>query len=137
MLILVINAGSSSLKYQLFDMPEGKVIAKGLCERIGIEGGKNIHTARDGSKLETVVHMNSHADAIRILCERLTDAETGVISSMKDISAVGHRVLHGGIRFTASCLITPEVKDAIRACIPLGPLHNPANLMGIDACEEV
>ena len=137
MLILVINAGSSSLKYQLFDMPEGKVIAKGLCERIGIEGGKNIHTARDGSKLETVVHMNSHTDAIRILCERLTDPETGVISSMKDINAVGHRVLHGGIRFTASCIITPEVKDAIRACIPLGPLHNPANLMGIDACEEV
>ena len=137
MLILVINAGSSSLKYQLFDMPEGKVIAKGLCERIGIEGGRNVHTDRNGNKLETKVHMNSHTDAIRILTERLTDPETGVISSMKEINAVGHRVLHGGIRFTASTIVTPEVKDAISACIPLGPLHNPANLMGIDACEEV
>ncbi|MBR7137852.1 MAG: acetate kinase, partial [Clostridia bacterium] len=105
MLILVINAGSSSLKYQLFDMDEHKVLAKGLCERIGIAGSKNTHTLADGTKIVTEVNMNTHADAIRILTDRLTDAEHGVIKSMADIDAVGHRVLHGGQKFSGSVIV--------------------------------
>lgn len=137
MLILVINAGSSSLKYQLFDMSENRVLAKGLCERIGIAGSKNTHTLMDGTKLVTEVAMKTHADAIRILTDRLTDAETGVIRSMSEIDAVGHRVLHGGQKFSESVLVDDNVIAAIEECIPLGPLHNPANLMGIRACREV
>ncbi|MBE6952151.1 MAG: acetate kinase [Ruminococcaceae bacterium] len=137
MLILVINAGSSSLKYQLFDMDEHKVLAKGLCERIGIAGSKNTHTLADGTKIVTEVNMNTHADAIRILTDRLTDAEHGVIKSMADIDAVGHRVLHGGQKFSGSVIVDDAVIAAIEECIPLGPLHNPANLTGIQACREV
>ena len=137
MLILVINAGSSSLKYQLFDMDEAKVLAKGLCERIGIPGGKNTHTSADGEKLTTEIDMKTHADAIRILTERLTDPATGVIRSMAEIDAVGHRVLHGGQKFSESVVVDDTVIEAIEECIPLGPLHNPANLMGIRACREV
>ncbi len=137
MLILVINAGSSSLKYQLFDMDEHKVLAKGLCERIGIAGSKNTHTLADGTKIVTEINMNTHADAIRILTDRLTDAEHGVIKSMADIDAVGHRVLHGGQKFSGSVIVDDAVIAAIEECIPLGPLHNPANLMGIQACREV
>ena len=137
MLILVINAGSSSLKYQLFDMDEHKVLAKGLCERIGIAGGKNTHTLADGTKIVTEINMNTHADAIRILTDRLTDAEYGVIKSMADIDAVGHRVLHGGQKFSGSVIVDDAVIAAIEECIPLGPLHNPANLTGIQACREV
>lgn len=137
MLILVINAGSSSLKYQLFDMDEHKVLAKGLCERIGIAGSKNTHTLADGTKIVTEVNMNTHADAIRILTDRLTDAEYGVIKSMADIDAVGHRVLHGGQKFSGSVIVDDAVIAAIEECIPLGPLHNPANLTGIQACREV
>ncbi len=137
MLILVINAGSSSLKYQLFDMKENKVLAKGLCERIGIPGGKNTHTSADGTKIATDIEMNTHADAIRILTDRLTDPQNGVIRSMAEIDAVGHRVLHGGQKFSESVIIDDSVIEAIEECIPLGPLHNPANLMGIRACREV
>ena len=137
MLILVINAGSSSLKYQLFDMAENKVLAKGLCERIGIAGGKNTHTLPDGTKLVTEIEMKTHADAIRILTDRLTDEKTGVIRSMSEIDAVGHRVLHGGQKFSESVLVNDDVIAAIEECIPLGLLHNPANLMGIRACQEV
>ena len=136
MLILVINAGSSSLKYQLFDMDSKNVLAKGLCERIGISGGRNIHKVA-GKEIETVIDMKTHADAIRILTDKLTDKEYGVVSSMKDIDAVGHRVLHGGQKFSGSVLVTPSVEAAIEECIPLGPLHNPANLLGIRACREV
>ncbi|MBR6740321.1 MAG: acetate kinase, partial [Clostridia bacterium] len=136
MLILVINAGSSSLKYQLFDMDSKNVLAKGLCERIGISGGRNIHKV-GGKEIETVIDMKTHADAIRILTDKLTDKEYGVVSSMKDIDAVGHRVLHGGQKFSGSVLVTPSVEAAIEECIPLGPLHNPANLLGIRACREV
>ncbi|HHX73241.1 MAG TPA: acetate kinase [Clostridiales bacterium] len=136
MLTLVINAGSSSLKYQLFDMSKQTVLAKGICERIGIPGGKNKHTV-NGETYEMDYPMNTHFDAIRIVTERLTDPETGVIRSMKEISAVGHRVLHGGQKFSGSVLINDAVLDAIAECIPLGPLHNPANLIGIRACTEV
>ena len=135
--ILVINAGSSSLKYQLMDPDTGAVSAKGLCERIGIDGkftykagGKTIIDAKD-------VAMPTHAEAIEAVLDALVNPEYGVIGSMDEIDAVGHRVLHGGAKFTESCLVDEACKQAIRECIPLGPLHNPANLMGIEACEKV
>ncbi len=137
MKILVINAGSSSLKYQLFDMTNRSVLAKGLCERIGIEGGKFKYTAAGKDAIEGAVEMATHADAIRVLTKNLTDSEYGVLKSMDEIDAVGHRVLHGGAKFSASVLIDEKVKEAITECIPLGPLHNPANLIGINACEDV
>ena len=108
MLVLVINAGSSSLKYRLYDMDKGAVLAKGLCERIGTPGSRNIHTLADGTKLTAELPMPTHAEAIRILTSRLTDPETGVIRSMSEIGAVGHRVLHGGQKFTASVLVTDD-----------------------------
>jgi len=136
MLILVINAGSSSLKYQLFDMDNKTVLAKGLCERIGIGGGRNIHKVGSSEYSENI-DMPTHADAIKVLTARLTDPSYGVVKSMKEIDAVGHRVLHGGQKFSRSVLINDDVEAAIEECIPLGPLHNPANLMGIRACKEV
>ena len=136
MKILVINAGSSSLKYQLFDTADGSVLAKGLCERIGIPGGHVKHTPAGRDTFEEDYRMDSHADGIRRVIELMTTGGTAVIGSMSEIDAVGHRVLHGGAEFSGSVLVTPEVKEAIKRCIPLGPLHNPANLTGILACEE-
>ena len=133
--VLVINAGSSSLKYQLFDMKTNEVRAKGLCERIGIDG-KYKHEA-NGKKVTGDTPMATHADAIRHLTKMLLDEEYGVIKSMSEIDAVGHRVLHGGQKFSQSVRVNDKVIEAIKECIPLGPLHNPANLMGINACEEV
>ena len=133
--VLVINAGSSSLKYQLFDMKTNEVRAKGLCERIGIYG-KYKHEA-NGKKVTGDTPMATHADAIRHLTKMLLDEEYGVIKSMSEIDAVGHRVLHGGQKFSQSVRVNDKVIEAIKECIPLGPLHNPANLMGINACEEV
>ena len=133
--VLVINAGSSSLKYQLFDMKTNEVRAKGLCERIGIDG-KYKHEA-NGKKVTGDTPMATHADAIRHLTKMLLDEECGVIKSMSEIDAVGHRVLHGGQKFSQSVRVNDKVIEAIKECIPLGPLHNPANLMGINACEEV
>jgi len=135
MKVLVINAGSSSLKYQLLDMPEGTVVAKGLCERIGIDG--KFKYEANGKKLEGDTPMANHSDAIRFLTGMLMDKENGVIASMKEIDAVGHRVVSGGEKLYESVLITAESKKAIEECIPLAPLHNPANLTGIKACEEV
>ncbi|MBQ9756909.1 MAG: acetate kinase [Clostridia bacterium] len=135
MKILVINAGSSSLKYQLIDMETEKVLAKGLCERIGIEGSKLNHTPDGGEKNVIEKNMKDHSDAIRMVLDALTDANYGVIKSMDEISAVGHRVVHGGETFSGSVIIDAEVKKALEACIPLAPLHNPANLIGIAACE--
>jgi acetate kinase len=137
MLVLVINAGSSSLKYQLLDMPKGEVIAKGLFERIGIPDGRNIHMVTGKPKVESAYDMKTHTDAIRILTDILTDREIGVIRSMSEIDAVGHRVLHGGQKFSKSVVVDENVIKAIEECIPLGPLHNPANLIGIRACAEV
>ncbi len=132
--ILVINAGSSSLKYQLIDIDTETVLAKGLCERIGIDG-RLTYQPTGGQKLVRDAAMKTHQDAIEMVLDVLSDPQIGVIKDMSSIAAVGHRVLHGGPRFTASALITDEVIEAIQECIPLGPLHNPANLMGINACR--
>ena len=136
MKILILNAGSSSLKYQLIDMDGEKLLAKGICERIGIEGSK-IKQDVAGKVFELESPMKDHTDGIQLMLKALTDPDKGALSSMDEIGAVGHRVLHGGERFTASVQINEEVKAAVRANIPLGPLHNPANLMGIEACEKV
>ena len=136
MKILVINAGSSSLKYQLMDPDTGEIAAKGLCERIYIDGRLTHKNLVKGTKVEREIPMPSHAEAIDAVLSILVDPEFGVIRSVDEIDAVGHRVLHGGDRFIASCIIDEACKQAIRDCIPLGPLHNPANLMGIEACEK-
>lgn len=137
MKVLVINAGSSSLKYQLINTTNNDVIAKGLCERIGIDGSKLTH--KPAGKDETVIEqpMASHADAIKLVIAALLDEKHGVIKSMDEIGAVGHRVVHGGEYFNKSVIIDDSVKKAIEACSELAPLHNPANLTGIRACEEV
>lgn len=137
MKILIVNAGSSSLKYQVMDWERHQVLAKGLVGRIGIEGGSITHKTHDGRTMEIKAPMKDHVDGIRHMLACLTDKDNGVLSSMAEISAVGHRVLHGGKEFSASVIIDEQVKEAIRRCIPLGPLHNPANLMGIEACEKV
>ena len=137
MKILVINAGSSSLKYQLIDMTDESVIAKGLCERIGIDGSMLTHKYGKDGKFELVTPMKDHTDAMAAVLDALQDADHGVIKSINEIGAVGHRVLHGGMKFTASCIIDDACIEAIKECIPLGPLHNPANLMGIQACQAV
>ncbi|HNW85460.1 MAG TPA: acetate kinase [Candidatus Limiplasma sp.] len=136
MKVLILNAGSSSLKYQLIDMNGEKLLAKGLVERIGIEGS-HINQKVGDKVFDAVAPMKTHTEGIQWMLKGLTDPDKGAVKSMDEISAVGHRVLHGGERFTASVLINQEVKDAIRDNIPLGPLHNPANLMGIEACEKV
>lgn len=136
MKILILNAGSSSLKYQLIDMDVEKLLAKGLVERIGIEGS-HINQKANGQVFDATAPMANHTEGIQWMLKALLDPEKGALKSMDEIGAVGHRVLHGGERFTASVLVNDEVKEAIKANIPLGPLHNPANLMGIEACEKV
>jgi len=138
MKILVINAGSSSLKYQLFDMDTEAVLAKGLCERIGLDGHLK-HSPLTGGKqvFEKDIAMPTHAEAMQAVLDLLVSEEYGVLGSVNEIDAVGHRVLHGGMEFTESCLVNDACIDAIKRCIPLGPLHNPANLMGIQACQAV
>ena len=137
--ILVINAGSSSLKYQLLNPETEQLLAKGLCERIGIDGKFTYKPQIEGKqKLDAVdVAMPTHAEAIKTVLNTLIDPENGVIASMKEIDAVGHRVVHGGEKFACSVLINDDVMKAIEECIPLAPLHNPANITGIKACEEV
>ncbi len=137
MKVLVINAGSSSLKYQLLDTGSQNVLAKGLCERIGIDGkftykapGKAVVDARD-------VAMPTHSEAIQTVLNALVDPENGVIASMKEIDAVGHRVVHGGETFAHSVRIDGQVLSAMEACVPLAPLHNPANILGVKACSAV
>lgn len=137
MKILVINCGSSSLKFQLIDAQTEQWIAKGLCERIGIEGSRLVYTPAGGEKKITEAPMKDHTGAIRYVLEALTDKETGVVSSLQEISAVGHRIVHGGERFAKATLIDDEVIQAIEACNDLAPLHNPANLIGIRACQEL
>ena len=135
--VLVINAGSSSLKYQLLNPETGTLLAKGLCERIGIDGKFTYKADGKPTKDAVDVPMPTHAEAIQAVMDALTDPAGGVISSMKEIDAVGHRVVHGGEAFNQSVLITDEVLQAIEDCIPLAPLHNPANLTGIRACQKV
>lgn len=134
--VLVVNAGSSSLKYQLINMETEETTAKGLIERIGIEGSKLTQTAQ-GKKLVFEAPMNDHIDASKYMIKALTDSTVGVVKSMDEISAVGHRVVQGGERFSASVVINEDVLHEIEANIPLAPLHNPANLMGIKACQQV
>ena len=132
--ILVINAGSSSLKYQLIDIDEEKIIAKGICERIGIAKSVLCYKPANGEQVEREAPMKTHEDAIKLVLSVLTDREIGVISDMNCIAAVGHRVLHGGEKYSEPVLIDEQVLEAIEECVPLGPLHNPANLMGIRGC---
>ena len=137
--ILVINAGSSSLKYQLLNPETGVLLAKGLCERIGIDGKFTYKPQLPGKeKLDAIdVAMPTHSEAIQAVLDALVDPKNGVIGSMKEIDAVGHRVVHGGEAFNKSVLITDEVMAAVEECIPLAPLHNPANITGIKACMDV
>ena len=136
--VLVINAGSSSLKYQLLNPATGDLLAKGLCERIGIDGKFTYKPQVPGKeKLDAVdVAMPTHAEAIEAVLSALVDPANGVIASMKEIDAVGHRVVHGGEKFASSVVITDEVMAAIEECNPLAPLHNPANIIGIKACQD-
>lgn len=135
MKILVINCGSSSLKYQLIDMENESVLAKGLCERIGIERSKLTHkpTGKENYAIETP--MGDHKVAVQLVLDALMDKEHGVIESTEEITAIGHRVLHAGTVYSDATLINEDVKKVIRDCFDLGPLHNPANLIGIEACE--
>ena len=135
--ILVINAGSSSLKYQLMNPDTGDVTAKGLCERIGLDGRLTHKVPASGKKYEKDIPMPTHKEAIEAVMSILVDPEYGVIKSVDEIDAVGHRVLHGGDKFVESCIIDEACKQAIRDCIPLGPLHNPANLEGVLSIEKV
>ena len=135
--ILVINCGSSSLKFQLIDSETEKCIAKGLCERIGIEGSRITYTPDGGEKEQTVTPMPNHTEAIRLVLEALTNPKTGVVKSLDEIGAVGHRIVHGGEKFAASTIITDDVMKAIEECNDLAPLHNPANLIGINACKKL
>ena len=135
--ILVINAGSSSLKYQLLNPDTQEVLAKGLCERIGIDGKFTYKPAGKDPIKDADVAMPTHSEAIQTVLHALVDEKSGVIGSMKEIDAVGHRVVHGGEAFSGSVLITDEVMAALEECIPLAPLHNPANITGIKACVDV
>lgn len=135
--ILVINCGSSSLKFQLIDAETEKLIAKGLCERIGIEGSQMTYTPTGGEKQKRAVPMPDHKAAIKLVLEALTDLSFGAIKDLKEIGAVGHRIVHGGEKFAASTLIDENVLEAIRECNDLAPLHNPANLIGIEACQAL
>jgi len=136
MKILVINAGSSSLKYQFMDSETGEVFAKGLCERIGIDG-RLTHKVPGRQDVVREIAMPTHSEAIKSVLDIMVDPVHGVVASVDEIDAVGHRVLHGGMAFTESCVIDDACIAAIEKCIPLGPLHNPANLMGIRACQEL
>ena len=137
MKVLVINCGSSSLKYQLIDSESEEVLAKGLCERIGIDGSAITHQKAGGDKVKTEVSMPDHTVAVQLVIEKLTDKECGVISSLKEIDAVGHRIVHGGEKFASSVILNDEVMKAIEECNDLAPLHNPANLIGINSCKKI
>ena len=137
--VLVINAGSSSLKYQLLNPTTGELLAKGLCERIGIDGLFTYKPQLPGKEAikAASVSMPTHSEAIQAVLNALVDEKNGVIGSMEEIDAVGHRVVHGGEKFAKSVVITDEVMQAIEECNPLAPLHNPANIIGIKACQEL
>lgn len=139
MKILVINCGSSSLKYQLYNMDNNDVLAKGLVERIGIDGSNLQHKPAGKAQDKYVFEqpLKNHSEAIKLVMDKLVDPECGVIADLSEINGVGHRVLHGSKFFTESCIVTEEVKKVVAECADLGPLHNPANLMGIEACEEL
>ena len=133
--VLVINCGSSSLKFQLINAQSEEVLAKGICERIGIDG-RLTYQPEGGEKEKSDKAMPTHTEAIQFVIEALSNPETGVVKSLDEIQAVGHRVVHGGEKFASSVVITEEVKKAIEECNDLAPLHNPANLIGIEACAH-
>ncbi len=135
--ILVINCGSSSLKFQLIDSDTEKCIAKGICERIGIDGSMITYSPAGGEKEKTVTPMPDHTEAIRLVLEALTNPSTGVVKHLDEIGAVGHRIVHGGEKFAEATIITDDVIAAIEECNDLAPLHNPANLIGINACRKL
>jgi len=137
MKILVLNCGSSSLKYQLIDMSTEAAPAKGLVERIGIAGSRLVHQKEGMDKVTIEADIPNHDVAVKLVIEALMDAGHGVIKDISEIGAAGHRVVHGGEFFTSSAVVTPEVKKAISDCVALAPLHNPANLIGIEACEKL
>ena len=137
MKVLVINCGSSSLKFQLIDSESEHCLAKGLCERIGIEGSMITYAPEGGDKEKTVTPMPDHTEAIRLVLEALTNSKTGVVGSLDEIGAVGHRVVHGGEKFAESVIINEDVLAAVEECNDLAPLHNPANLIGINACRKL
>ena len=135
--VLVINCGSSSLKYQLISSDTEEVLAKGLCERIGIDGSAITHAPAGGEKVTEEFPMPDHTEAVRLVIEKLTDDKVGVIKSLDEIDAVGHRIVHGGEKFASSVIITDEVQKAIEDCNDLAPLHNPANLIGVNSCRAI
>lgn len=139
MKILVVNAGSSSLKFTVFGMENGQhtMLAKGNIERIGLQRPNFIYQRAGADKEETQVEVKDHADALKALCAKLVDPTVGILHELTEITAIGHRVVHGGEKFTAPAVVTAEVKDSIRACAVLAPLHNPPNLVGIEACQQV
>ena len=134
--ILVINCGSSSLKFQLINAESEEVLAKGLCERIGIDGRLTYQPA-GGEKEISEKAMPTHTEAIQFVIDALTNEKTGVVKSLSEIGAVGHRIVHGGEKFASSVVITEEVKKAVEECNDLAPLHNPANMIGVEACEKL
>lgn len=136
MKVLVINCGSSSIKYQLFNMEDESVLAKGLVERIGIEGSILTHKVND-KKIEFVRAIDDHKEGVKLVLDALVDKEYGVIKDMSEISAVGHRVVHGGEKYSKSVLVDDEVLESIQDCVKLAPLHNPPNITGINACKEL
>ncbi len=135
--ILVINCGSSSLKFQLINTDDESVLAKGLCERIGIDGSRIVYQPAGSEKITTESPMPTHKQAIQMVLDSLVNAENGVIKSLDEVGAVGHRVVHGGEKFASSSIITDEMLKAVEECNDLAPLHNPANLIGINACKEL
>ena len=137
MKVLVINCGSSSLKFQLIDSVSEQCLAKGLCERIGIDGSMITYAPEGGEKEKTITPMPDHTEAIRLVLEALTNPVTGEVGSLDEIGAVGHRVVHGGEKFADSVVIDDEVMRAVEECNDLAPLHNPANLIGINACRKL
>ena len=137
MKILVINCGSSSIKYKLFDMDSKEVLAQGGVEKIGLPGSFLKYTRKNGEKAVINKDIPDHSDGVQWIFEMLTDPQEGCIKSLNEVDAVGHRVLHGGDKFTESCIVDNQVKEQIKACFPLGPLHNPANLKGIMAVESL
>ena len=135
--VLVINCGSSSLKYQFINSDTEEVMVKGLCERIGIDGSQITYQPKDGDKEVTVTPMPDHTVAVQLVIDKLTNDKTGVVKALSDIDAVGHRIVHGGEKFASSVVINDEVMKAIEECNDLAPLHNPANLIGINACKKL
>jgi len=135
--VLVINCGSSSLKFQLINAESEDLIAKGLCERIGIDGSQLVYSPTGGEKVTKVIPMPDHTTAVKLVLDALCDSEIGVVKSLDEINAVGHRIVHGGEKFATSTILTDEVIKGIEECNDLAPLHNPANLIGITACKEL